>query len=256
MQSITQNKTDRNVTRLHLLDAYRGFVVLMMIAFHFCYDVFVLYKGQTDWPRLPAVFLWEQYICWSFNLLSGFVWNYGRRNSIKRGVTVNLCGLAVTFVTAIAMPEAPILYGVLTFLGCAMILMVPLARVLDRLLALPVLIVSFLLFLLTFSIPRGGIGIYTRQLIRLPESFYSSDLLTPLGFPKRGFVSSDYFPLIPWIFLYICGYALNRLLSDNERFKAIASTKIPVLDFIGRHSLLLYMLHQPVIMAICMLIFR
>ena len=255
MQKNTQEKTSPTSKRLHLLDAYRGFVVLMMIAFHFSYDVFVLYKGQTDWPRLTPVFLWEQYICWSFNLLSGFVWSYGRKNSIKRGVIVNLCGLAVTFVTILAMPQAPILYGVLTFLGCAMILMVPLSKLLDRLPALPVLIGSFLLFLVTFSIPRGGIGIYTKQLIRLPEAFYSSDLLTPLGFPKRGFVSSDYFPLIPWIFLYICGYALNRLFADNEKFKAFASIKIPVLDFIGRHSLLFYMLHQPVIMLICMLIF-
>ena len=246
---------DTTKKRLYLLDAYRGFVILVMIAYHLCYDIFVIFKGNWEWQRLTPVFIWEQYICWSFNLLSGFVWSFGRTNAIKRGCIVNLCGLIVTFVTFLIMPEAPIIYGVLTFLGCAMIILYPLAKLLDKLPARPVLVCSFILFLLTFAIPRGGIGIYTHILLPLPASLYRSRLLTPLGFPHAGFVSSDYFPLIPWIFLYICGYALNRLLVDNERFIMFASKKIPVLGALGRHSLLAYMLHQPICYLICLLIF-
>ncbi|MBQ7259836.1 MAG: DUF1624 domain-containing protein [Lachnospiraceae bacterium] len=246
---------DTRNKRLYLLDAYRGFVILVMTAFHFCFDYFVIFKGNWGWPRLTPVFIWEQYICWSFNLLSGFVWNYGRKNCIRRGVIVNICGLAVTFVTFLIMPDTPILYGVLTFLGCAMIIMLPLSKLLDRLPAVSVLICSFCLFLLTFSVPNGGLGIYNHMIIPLPRQLYRSRLLTPLGFPHPGFVSSDYFPLIPWIFLYICGYALNRLLSSNRRFIRFASLRIPPLEFLGRHSLLSYMLHQPLCYLVCMLLF-
>ncbi len=245
-----------NSGRLFLIDAYRGFVVLAMIAFHFCYDAYVIFMGRYDWPLLKPVFIWEQFICISFNLISGFVWVYGKKNCIKRGVIVNLCGLLVTFVTFIAMPEAPIIYGVLTFLGCAMIIMLPLSKLLDRIPALYVLLFSLILFIFTFGISRGGFGIYSHVLIRLPEAFYEYDILTPLGFPKKGFISSDYFPLIPWIFLYVCGYALNRLLSKKTEFMRFASKKIPVLSFVGMHSLIIYMIHQPLCMLVCILLFR
>ncbi len=247
---------DDNKERLYLLDSYRGLVILNMIAYHFCYDVFVIFKGNYAWQFLLPVFIWEQFICWSFNLISGFVWSFGKKNCLKRGIIVNLCGLFVTFVTFLAMPSAPIIYGVLTFLGCAMILMLPISKLLDRLPALPVLICSFLLFLATFPLSRGGLGIYTHVLFPLPESLYRYRLLTPLGIPARGFFSSDYFPFIPWIFLYICGYSLSRILLKNEAFLSIAKTRVPFLEAIGRHSLLIYMLHQPLCYLVCMFIFR
>ncbi len=241
--------------RLELLDSCRGFVILSMIAYHLCYDIFVIFKGNFAWQLSLPVFIWEQSICWSFNLISGFVWGFGKKNCIKRGVIINLCGLLVTFVTFLVMPQAPIIYGVLTFLGCAMILMLPISRLTDALPAPSVLACSFVLFLMTFAIPRGGIGIYTKVLIPLPESLYSYALLTPLGFPKRGFYSSDYFPLIPWIFLYICGNSLSRILLRNETFLGIAKKKNRFLSALGRHSLLIYMLHQPLCYLICMIIF-
>ncbi|HAG69968.1 MAG TPA: hypothetical protein DCL38_08340 [Lachnospiraceae bacterium] len=245
---------DEKPKRLYLLDAYRGVVILSMIAYHFCFDWFVIFHGSSGWPGLKPVFIWEQSICWSFNLLSGFVWNYGRKNCVKRGVIVSLCGFLVTFVTFLVMPNAPVIYGVLTFLGFAMIIMLPLSRLLDRVPASLLAPCSFALFLLTFSVPRGGLGIYTRILIPLPPALYRLRLLTPLGFPHPGFVSSDYFPVIPWILLYVTGYSLNRLLSGNTAFISIASVKVPVLTALGRHSLLIYMLHQPLCYLICMLL--
>ena len=57
--------------RYHMLDAVRGFVLVHMVAFHFCFDWFVLFAGRADWPTLPAVFWWERFICCTFNLVSG-----------------------------------------------------------------------------------------------------------------------------------------------------------------------------------------
>ncbi|MCR5108214.1 MAG: DUF1624 domain-containing protein [Lachnospiraceae bacterium] len=242
--------------RLHLLDAYRGFVVLVMIVYHFCFDLFFIYRGDHLWPNKLPVFLWQQFICCSFIFLSGFVWKYGQRNCIKRGLSVSLCGIIVTVVTMIAAPSSPVYYGILTFLGAAMILMLPVSKVLDGISPLKVLIVSACLFLLTFSMNRGYLGIYFIKLIKLPSFLYRYDILTPLGLPKYNFISSDYFPFFPWIFLYVCGYELNCLVADNKDFIRLASVKIPVLDTIGKHSLIIYMIHQPLCMLILMLIYR
>ncbi|MCR4739010.1 MAG: DUF1624 domain-containing protein [Lachnospiraceae bacterium] len=254
MSDNTENKTITG--RLHLLDAIRGAAMISMIAYHFCFDLFVMYKGVRYWSQKPPVFAWEQITCFCFIILSGFVWNYGKKKCIKRGLFVSFLGIVITVVTMIMSPELPIYYGVLFFLGAAMILMYPLSFILDKIPALPVLIASTLMFLLTFSIRAGYIGIYTTKLIKLPESLYRYDLLTPVGFPTKDFLSGDYFPLIPWIFMYTGGYALFRLIAKKESFKRIASLKLPVLSFIGRKSLWFYMVHQPVCLGILMLIMR
>ena len=232
--------------RLHLLDGYRGLVILVMIAYHFSYDLFVLLKGNYNWPAITGVFIWEQYICWSFNLLSGFVWQLGKKHCIKRGIIVNLCGFLCTFVTMIIMPEAPIIFGVLNLLGCAMILMYPISYVVRKVKPVVGAIVSFVLFLITYGFPWGYIGIYRLPLVLLPNSLYVSDIFAPYGFPSRTFVSSDYFPIFPWLFLYVTGFFLWKIISPIPAFQRIATRKIPVLDFIGKHSLAFYLIHQPV----------
>ncbi|MCR5734980.1 MAG: DUF1624 domain-containing protein [Lachnospiraceae bacterium] len=242
--------------RLHLLDAYRGLVVLMMTAYHFCFDLFVLYGGDRTWSSKKPVFAWEQFICSSFILLSGFVWNYGKKHCIKRGLLISACGLIVTIVTVIANPGFPIYYGVLFFIGAATILLLPISPALEKVPASVVLTVSLILFLLTYGFRLGYLGIYTKKLVSLPETLYRYDFLTPLGFPKKGFISGDYFPLIPWFFLYICGHSLYHLIAKKESFIRIASVKLPVLDFIGRHSLIIYMLHQPLCLLLLMVIMR
>ncbi|MCR4924120.1 MAG: DUF1624 domain-containing protein [Lachnospiraceae bacterium] len=236
--------------RLHLLDAYRGFVVLVMIAYHFCYDLFVIFKGQNSWIYDPRVFAWEQYICISFIFLSGFVWNLSNKKSFKRGLIVSLLGILVTFVTFIFDPSIAIYYGVLFLIGASMLFMVPLSKILDRFPPLPVFLLSLLLFFITYSIPSGYLGFYRLRLFKLPDCLYNHKLLIPFGFPTPDFTSSDYFPLIPWLFLYISGYGFCRLLQTTgvlyrEKFLKCVSTRIPFLDFIGKHSLTFYILHQP-----------
>ena len=46
--------------RLHGIDALRGFTVLSMVAYHFLYDVNIIYGQNPGWYRLPQVFFWQQ----------------------------------------------------------------------------------------------------------------------------------------------------------------------------------------------------
>ncbi len=246
--------------RLHLLDAYRGFVVINMIAYHFCYDYFVLFSGEGNWIFNKNVYIWEQYICISFIFLSGFVWNFNTRSKLKRGLIVSLFGVLLTLVTAGLGPDIAIYYGVLFLIGASMLILIPLSKWLDKLPSIAVFLLSFFLYLFTFSIPARHLGIHKLKLISLPDYLYEHQALVPFGFLKEGFVSADYFPIMPWFFLFIAGYAFNRVLKDRgvfsrEKFMKIASIKIPVLDFLGKHSLFIYLIHQPICMGILTLVF-
>ena len=100
----------------------------------------------------------------------------------------------------------------------------------------------------------GWLGLGPFRLM-LPTWLYSTRLLTPLGFPYPGFRSSDYFPMLPWFFLYLCGYFLGGVFADHPRWQRPLTRSLPVLDAIGRKALPIYLLHQPLCMLVCIIVF-
>lgn len=241
--------------RYHLIDALRGLALVNMISYHFLYDVMVVYGRDPRWYLRPAVHVWQQYICWSFILIAGFSFHWGRRHNLRRGLLLNLCGLVITAVTLIAMPSEAIRFGILSFMGCAVLLTIPLEKGLKHISPALGLALCFLLFLLLRRVDGGVIG-FGPFLLRLPEGLYRFRLLAPLGFPDPGFRSSDYFPLLPWYLLFLCGWFLGQIFEKRAHWQRTARVKVPVLSAIGCKTVWVYMLHQPVLMGICMLIFR
>ena len=228
--------------RFAILDTYRGFVIINMIAFHFLYDVFMAFGVDRHWYFQPVNRFWQQYICWSFILLSGWVWPYGASKALKRGIFLNICGLGITAVTAIALPSEIVIFGVLNFLGSAVLLMIPLEKLLKRIPSALGFFIFFALFIRFYYCNTWSMGI-------------ESILLIPIGFPTRGFYSSDYFSILPWFFLYVTGYYLGRILESKKGFLRINGVKIPVLDIMGRKSVWIYLIHQPICYGICLLLF-
>ncbi len=230
--------------RLFKIDAFRGITLISMIAYHTMWDLVYLYGIRISWYDKAPGTVWQQSICWTFILLSGFSWSLGHHH-LKRGLTVFISGALVTLATFLFMPDEVVWFGILTFIGTAMLLMIPIDRVLKNASspASSFLIpVSFVLFLVTKNIYYS--------------SFPGGNYLTAfLGFPFPGFFSTDYFPVIPWFFLYLTGYFISRALPDNARNILIKSI-CPPLEFIGRHTLIIYMLHQPVIYGVLQLIYR
>ena len=98
--------------RIAALDALRGLTLLSMIAYHTCWDLVYLFGMDWDWYRGTGAYIWQQSICWTFILLSGFCWSMGRQ-PLRRGLTVFACGWVVTLVTVVFMPEEQIWFGVL-----------------------------------------------------------------------------------------------------------------------------------------------
>ena len=241
--------------RLHFLDALRGFLMINMIAYHGMWNLVYLFGVKAQWYSGTTKYLWQQFICWSFILLSGFCWNFSR-NHLKRGMLVFGGGAIVSLVTCLLMPENRILFGVLTCIGSCMLLLIPLEKLLKKLPSGLGLALSFGLFFLLRNCPKGSLGFEKLVLCDLPATFYRNNLTAYLGFPQPGFFSTDYFSVIPWIFLFVAGYFLHRVLEDqNLNEKLFAKGNVPVLNWIGRHSLIVYLLHQPILYGLGMLIF-
>ena len=235
-----------------LLDTVRGVCILSMVAYHGMYDLVDIFGLPSAWYTGLPGYIWQQSICWTFILLSGMCWQLSRRH-VKRGLLLVGCGAAITLITWLVMPSQRILYGVLNLLGLSALLLIPLDKVFRKIPAWAGLGGTLLLFALTKNVSRGSLGFEGLVLCRLPRWLYATDLLAVVGFPSPNFWSTDYFPLLPWFFLFLLGTAAGGwALRRRER---LAALRLPSpLTWPGRHSLLLYLLHQPVLYGISLLI--
>ena len=224
------------------LDTLRGLTLVSMIAYHACWDLVYLFGKDWAWYRSEGAYLWQQSICWTFILLSGYCWSLGRQKW-KRGLTVFGAGVLISAVTWTVMPESRIFFGVLSLLGSAMLLTIPMERLLNKLPAAVGLGLNFALFWLFRGVSGGSVA-FGR--IALPQALYANYLTACFGFPPRDFFSTDYFALLPWLFLFWCGYELYRLFPDAAK----RDISLPLVTAMGRKSLLIYLLHQPLVYGV------
>lgn len=242
--------------RYGLLDSLRGLVLISMILFHACWDLVYIFEKDFSWYRGTGAYIWQQSICWTFILLSGFCWSLGRKPG-KRGLIVFLAGAVVSLVTVLFMPGDRVVFGVLTLIGSCMLIMIPLHKGLKHVPAGVGLIVCIVLFILTRNVNDGYLGFENLNLIKLPEILYEGQIMTFLGFTDPGFYSTDYFSLFPWFFLFLAGYFLYYIIcaaNDGKIMDKYCRQGVEPFSFLGKHSLLIYMLHQPVIYSIFVLL--
>ena len=238
--------------RLHWLDAVRGLAVVNMVAFHFLYDWCEVYARLPGWYALPAVHIWQQAICCTFIFAAGLSANLGRR-ALHHGLVLNGCGLLVSAVTLAALPSQAVRFGVLSLLGCGYLLVWAARPALEKLPPAAGLAASGALFVLTRHLPQGYLSFFALWRQPLPAGLYRWRALAFLGLPGPGFASSDYFPLVPWCFLFLAGWFFCRLA--RPRLTAFAPRlRAKPLEWAGRHSLAVYLVHQPLCMAACALL--
>lgn len=195
MQTEQQSLRAAAGQRFWQIDALRGLALLNMLVYHAMYDWVYIFGHASGWYDIWSTHchVWQQYICWSFILLSGYS----------------------------ALEKLPPLAGVTG---------------------------SAVLFALLNQLPQGWLGFEGTHLAALPAAWYKPNLFW-LGLPDLTvFSSSDYFPLLPWVFLYWVGYFFARWF----RARCTAQPGLPPkalrpLCAVGSRTLLIYMLHQPVI---------
>ena len=156
---------------------------------------------------------------------------------LKRGLTLLAWGMVITVFTYLTLGEWYVRFGILHCIGTSVILGY-------SFLAIPTEIPA--LFAGIFSL---GFGLWLQR-----QTFSFSAFLV-LGFIPTHFRTVDYFPLFPWFGVFLLGIALGkRLYTDYKRnFPFPDWSKAPLIRFIGflgKHSLTIYLLHQPIIIAL------
>lgn len=240
--------------RLNWLDFLRGLALILMIIYHTLWDLENLFGHSVSWFTDDRALILERIICCSFILISGYSVGLSH-HGIRKGIIVFLCGIIVSLVTYYFVPSAIIIFGVLTFLGCAMILTTLLQNHLNRIHPLIGGIVFLLLFLLFYHVNQGSLSFLGFPIATFSGSLYKNYVTTFLGFPFPGFYSTDYFSFLPWIFLYLVGFYLYQLTKKTVKGTSSATRKWGVISFLGRNSLWIYMIHQILIYGVLYFIF-
>lgn len=245
--------------RIHLMDELRGFAVFCMVFYHGFYTLaFLMGQSWGEWLYrffMPA----EPWFAGLFIFIAGISSNLTHSNLV-RGVKLLGVALLVTLATAIAVPEELIVFGILHFLSVCMIafgLLQLLRRRLGRTEEPPFrlwpVVVCAVLFIVTRYLASGYLQIPFVLRVTLPSGWYQA-WLAPLGLPGPGFSSADYFPLLPWCFVFAAGTVVGRLAKAGKFPAWTYPSRVPFFSFLGRHALLIYVLHQPVIYGAALLV--
>ncbi|KYK29625.1 hypothetical protein AYK20_05125 [Thermoplasmatales archaeon SG8-52-1] len=229
------------------IDFLRGVAVVLMIIFHLLYDLnyFDIYKINL---YTGPILIYLYFIGSTFLLLvgvsltlsySGIKKIFSKKEIqlkyIKRGLKIFSLGLFITFVSWLYLNEGFIIFGVLHCIGLSIILAIPFLKY--RYINLSV---GFIMIILG---------------IILNNFTFDFNYLLFLGFIPNQFYTVDYFPLLPWFGVVLIGiFVGNFLYIDNKRqFRLKNLDKfrfIRFFGFLGRHSLLIYFIHQPVMLAL------
>ena len=253
-------------SRVRWVDKLRGITVISMVLFHGMWDLVWIFGLRAPWYTGLPGYVWQQSICWTFLLLSGFSFRLGH-HPLRRGLQVSALGLLVMAVTNLFMPEDRVVFGVLTCIGACMLLTAAAERIVfagrnGEAAAVSTEAAGFVLcaaaFFLTRNVNIGWLGFECIRLAALPAGLYRNLATAFFGFPPADFFSTDYFSLIPWWFLYLCGYFLfgiwksakQRETGDKAGDTRTAGPLTALFSWIGRHALLIYALHQPLLMLV------
>lgn len=241
-------------TRVILLDEIRGFAILCMVVYHTMYqlkfsfgvDVPIFFEGWFDIIR--------DIFAGTFIFISGAMCRFSG-NNLKRGVQCFFLGMVITFVTPF-FSDVMIEFGILHFLGISMMIYGLFGGAFERLPAFVGIILSAMLAVLTWNVLLGYVGIPGVLEITIPQKAYDVGVLFPFGLCATGFESGDYFPLLPWGFVFLGGSYFGEWAKNGSLPRFFYNSHIKWLAAVGRYTIWIYMLHVPVIFLICSLIFR
>lgn len=233
------------------IDSLRGIAVIMMIVYHVLFDLDFLhiinFPLQTIWFRL---FLYP--IGTLFLLLVGvsLVLSYNRytqKNEIvppftkyfNRGIILFLLALLITVLTWVYPHEGFIVFGVIHCIGLSVILAY-------------------------FFISKPEISLITGFVIVLLGIYFmnitvSNPYLFWLGLKTPSFYTLDYFPLLPWFGVILIGVFIGQCIYPLLEKKYMMRQKTPrvfkPITVLGKNSLIIYLLHQPILYALLFILF-
>ncbi|TPW29404.1 DUF1624 domain-containing protein [Martelella alba] len=226
--------------RIHILDAARGIALIAMAIYHFTWDLD--HFGYVD-PGLSTrggFAIFAHAIAASFLFIAGYslYMAHGRqwrmRAFAKRLAILVVAGAAITVVSIITTPNAIIYFGILQAIAVSSIIGLAFVR-----LPAPVTLVA-------------GIAAFALPFFIRPE-FFDPRYLAWITMPAHPPISNDYVPLLPWIGPFLIGIAASRLTLPWLKTASLWPKRENGFTFLGRHSLIFYLLHQPVLFGLVFL---
>lgn len=219
--------------RIWELDFFRGIALILMIYFHIVFDMRDIFGYDVTYSSGINFYL-GKISAILFMLLSG-ISCYLSRSNIRRGLKVVGIALVLTVATHLYSPELGVKFGILHFLGVCMLL-APVFQKLNR-------YVLILLGILSIVIGNLFTGMVA-----------SNDYLFISGIYSENFVSSDYYPLFPWLGVFLFGMAFGQIFYSNRKSIFNFNLGDNLLSRMGRHTLMCYIVHQPLIILVLTLI--
>ncbi len=235
------------------VDFLRGIAIIMMVIYHIMFDVVFLNIAYIDLASIP-VLLFLYPIGTMFLLLVGvsMTLSYSRgietlsswqlqRKFILRGLYIFGGGLLVTLGTWLYLKQGYVIFGVLHCIGVSTILAYPL--------------IQRRIYPLILGAACIAIGVFLQLMVVVDFPW-----LLWVGFIPNNFYTVDYFPLLPWFGVILIGIFLGNSLYQNNkrRFNIRDLSRVLAVRgvcFLGRHSLLIYLLHQPIIVGLLTVLF-
>jgi uncharacterized membrane protein len=221
--------------RVWEIDFVRGLLILLLLFMHLMFDLQYYYGINVNYEGgiLNVIgFIFAPV----FIMISGISTSFSR-SSFKRGLIVLSIALGITVVTYLFNPAFVIVFGILHFMGVCMI-----ASPLFKKLPTP------WLFVLSALIASTA--------FMLPYIKVTNNYLFMFGLYTSEFRSSDYYPLFPYAWAFLFGMGLSRVLYKEKKSAFPFTIKSKFVNFLGRNSLYVYIIHQPIILAVLGIIMR
>ena len=238
--------------RYHLLDEIRGFAIICMAFFHGFYLMAEVFGWSFGGTLLAFFTPAEPFFAAAFVLISGICCRLSRSNAL-RGAKLLWVAIGLTIVTYLlqlfGIDGVVIWFGILHLLSLSMLFYAATGKVLDKVPWWITIPLCLIIFALTFNLENGYFGIASFS-VDLPHALKLNRQLFPFGITAPGFFSADYFPLLPWLPMFIVGTVLGKPFEKGTAPKIFTKNPVPLFAWCGKKSLIIYLVHQPILFGI------
>lgn len=249
----SENTVSKN-SRVYLLDEIRGFAIICMVIYHAMFEL--KYEFGIN---VPIFFdnwfgIIRDIFAGTFIFISGIMCRYSHDN-VRRGAKCFILGMLITFIVPF-FSSGNITFGILHLLGISMMLYGLLEKVFEKIPHLIGFLVFAALAVFTWNAAKGFVGFGGNFMWEFSAKAKNIGVLFPLGIISSTYSSADYFPMMPWFFIFMSGSYFGYWFKNGDMPKSFYKPHCKWLAAVGRVTIWIYILHVPIILGIFSLIFR